>query len=127
VDREGIGKNQGGKKEIEIAIIRAVSEWLKFSIKDDDLLRRLALTVFLLGDTMTENGIQGKPVRIFYVDGRTPDGRDHIGQKDGVVLEVNSNFIMLQPDSTIGKINRPFGLPRERIVRVELLEEVKKP
>jgi hypothetical protein len=66
---------------------------------------------------MTENGIQGKAVRIFYVDGRTPDGRDHIGQKDGIVIEVNADFLMLQLGTNSAN---QIGIPKSRLVRVEL-------
>jgi hypothetical protein len=68
--------------------------------------------------------MEGKKANIFYIDGRTSEGQDHVSCKTGVVLEVNSNFIMLQLGSAIGN---KIGIPRERIVRVELLEDEKKP
>jgi len=59
-----------------------------------------------------ENG----KVCIYYIDGRNPDGTDHVSKKFGTIINENTDSIVLKPEDSENSIK----LFKQRIIRIEI-------
>jgi uncharacterized protein (UPF0248 family) len=59
---------------------------------------------------------EGKSIRIFYIDGTTPDGRDHVSNKNGTIIKEVSGWVYLIVEG------KEIAIPRDRIIRIEFME-----